>query len=111
MVEASVKVAQAKITAFVEDNEKLIHLHQRAETCLTPDQIHKWTSEVATVKTGSMDNASGVVHEFLTNAGQVWSLSTYFTLFFIFLKINSEKNNEKEISVLLRTSSDCPPLS
>ena len=70
MVEASVKVAQAKITAFVEDNEKLIHLHQRAETCLTPDQIHKWTSEVATVKTGSMDNASGVVHEFLTNAGQ-----------------------------------------
>ena len=84
MVEASVKVAQAKITAFVEDNEKLIHLHQRAETCLTPDQIHKWTSEVATVKTGSMDNASGVVHEFLTNAGQVWSLSTFFTFFLSF---------------------------
>ena len=36
MVEAAVKVAQSKVGAFIEEHEKWLHLHQRAESCLTP---------------------------------------------------------------------------
>ena len=36
MVEAAVQIALTKITSFVEENEKWLHLHQRAESCLTP---------------------------------------------------------------------------
>ena len=74
MVEAAVKVAQTKIAAFIEENEKWTHLHQRAESCLTPDQIAKWTSEVSDIRVLSA-KANGMVRGFLDNAGQSSLLS------------------------------------
>ena len=70
MVEAAVKVAQAKVAAFVQDHEKWVHLHQRAEACLTPEQMSRWTNDVADIPATTTCDASGVVQEFLDNAGQ-----------------------------------------
>ena len=79
MVEQAVLIAQEKVSKFIEEHEKRIHLHQRAlEFALTPVQLRKWTTEVSEIKvvntggeTGlASSKTSNIVKTFLENAGQ-----------------------------------------
>lgn len=100
MVEAAVKVAEAKVQAFIEDNEKWIHLHQRAEYYLAPEQIAKWTSDVASLRPLVCDTTV-TVREFLENAGQQQLLIQFGNAEDIFCKVFETCKQDLQTCILL----------
>ncbi len=79
LMETAVQVSQTRIDSFVEETERWAHLHQRAVSAVTGQQLTAWTAEVTKTFTDT-SATSRLVKEFLENAGQAQLLEQFETV-------------------------------